>query len=150
MNKSRQFNDFQNEMRNLDDITPEINERAPKEVESTHSPEKVASIPFCQAFKRDTKLARLSQRDIAERLNVSQQSVSKWLIKNYLPKRHREPLARFLKGSLGEGLHRITLCIGRLIDTKKRTIRKTYEMSYPRSKNLLSLLPPYPHQSPCR
>ena len=103
MNKSRQFNNLQNEMRNLDDMTPEINERAPKEVESTHSPEKAASIPFCQAFKRDTKLARLSQREIAERLNVSQQSVSKWLIKNYLPKRHREPLARFLKGSLGEG-----------------------------------------------
>jgi len=53
-------------------------------------------VPFRQALKEDLLRANTSQSDLARRLGVSQQAVSKWIARNFVAKRHRQLLANEL------------------------------------------------------
>ena len=59
-------------------------------------------LPFCRALDQDLLRARLTQADLAKKAQVSQQSVSKWRVKNHLPFQQRERLAILLKEIIGE------------------------------------------------
>jgi len=58
-------------------------------------------VPFRQALKEDLLRANTSQSDLARRLGVSQQAVSKWIAKNFVAERHRQPLANELAKYIG-------------------------------------------------
>jgi transcriptional regulator with XRE-family HTH domain len=58
-------------------------------------------LPFYQAFDRDLRRAGLTQTDLANKMQVSQQSVSKWRVKNFLPLQQQERLSKLLEALTG-------------------------------------------------